>query len=55
MESMGFIFGMAGVSFAIIAWGQIAMLRKEFETIKTQLAETNVKVMELKIKESSND
>jgi len=37
MESMGFIFGMAGISFAMIAWGQIAALKKEFEDLKKKL------------------
>ena len=42
METMGFIFGMAGISFAIIAWGQIAVLRKEFEQLKKKLEDKGV-------------
>ena len=42
MESMGYIFGMAGVTFAIIAWGQIATLRKEFEELKKNLEDSGV-------------
>jgi len=37
METMGYIFGLGGMSFAIIAWGQIAALRKEFETLKKNI------------------
>ena len=37
MENMGFVFGMSGVTFAIIAWGQIAALRKEFEELKQKV------------------
>jgi hypothetical protein len=37
MENMGYIFGISGLSFAIIAWGQIAALRKEFEELKQKL------------------
>ena len=39
MENMAFIFGMSGISFAIIAWGQIAVLRKEFDQLKVKLEE----------------
>ena len=42
MESMGFIFGMSGIPFAIIAWGQIAVLRKEFEDLKKNLKDSGV-------------
>jgi len=34
MEAIGYLFGMTGMFFAIIAWGQIAALRSEFERIK---------------------
>ncbi len=39
---MGFIFGMSGLSFAIIAWGQIASLKKEFEDLKKSLEDSGV-------------
>ncbi len=39
---MGYIFGLAGLSFALIAWGQIAALRKEFESLKQKLEQTGV-------------
>ncbi len=42
METTGFIFGMAGMSFAIIAWGLIARLRKEFEELKKNLEDSGV-------------
>ena len=42
METIGFIFGMAGISFAMIAWGQIAALRKEFEDLKKNLENAGV-------------
>ncbi len=38
METIGFIFGMTGMSFAIIAWGLVGSLRKEFEDLKKNLA-----------------
>ena len=34
---LGFIFGLSGMTFAIIAWGQIASLKKEFEDLKKSL------------------
>lgn len=42
METMGYIFGMAGLSFAIMAWGQIASLKKEFDELKKNLEEKGV-------------
>ena len=42
METMGFIFGMPGISFAIIAWGQIASLKKEFYDLKKKLEDSGV-------------
>ena len=39
---MGFISGMSGLSFAIIAWGQISSLRKEFEDLKRNLEDSGV-------------
>jgi hypothetical protein len=42
METLGFIFGLAGLSFAIIAWGLIATLRKEFEELKKNLEDSGV-------------
>ena len=42
METMGFIFGMTGMSFGIIAWGLIGNLRKEFEDLKKSLQDNDV-------------
>ena len=42
METVGFIFGLSGLSFAIIAWGQISSLRKEFEDLKRNLEDSGV-------------
>ena len=42
METVGFIFGLSGLSFAIIAWGQISSLRKEFEDLKRTLEDSSV-------------
>ena len=42
METMGFIFGLSGMSFAIIAWGLTASLRKEFEDLKKNLEDSGV-------------
>ncbi len=42
MEIMGFIFGMSGMSFAIIALGLTASLRKEFEELKKNLENSGV-------------
>ena len=49
METTGFVFGLmgfclgsTGVSFAIISWGQITSLRKEFESMKKRLEDSGV-------------
>ena len=42
METMGYIFGLAGLSFALMAWEKIAALRKEFESLKQQLEQSGV-------------
>ena len=42
MESLGYIFGLAGLAFAIIAWGKIEGLKKDFEELKKQLEELGV-------------
>ncbi len=42
METMGFIFGMSGMSFAIIALGLTVSLRKEFEELKKNLEDSGV-------------
>ena len=39
---LGFTFGLAGLTFAIIAWGQFASLKKEFEDLKKSLGESGV-------------
>lgn len=42
MGMMGFIFGMSGTSFAIIAWSLVGSLRKEFEDLKKNLEDSGV-------------
>ena len=42
METLGFVFGMTGMSFGIIAWGLVANLRKEFEDLKKSLQDNGV-------------
>ena len=37
MEPKGFVFGMTGVSIAIIAWGLAGGSRKEFVELKKNL------------------
>jgi len=37
MGLMGFIFGLSGLSFGLMAWQQIAGLKKEFEDLKKDL------------------
>ena len=36
------VFGIIGMTFAIIAWGLIANLRKEFEELKKNLKDSGV-------------
>jgi hypothetical protein len=36
------VFGIIGMTFAIIAWGLIAKLRKEFEELKKNLKDSGV-------------
>ena len=42
METIGFVFGLSGLSFALIAWERIAKLRKEFEDMKKNLEASDV-------------
>ena len=42
METMGFIFGLSGMSLAIIALGLVGNLRKEFEDLKKNLEDSGV-------------
>ncbi len=42
METIGFVFGMLGMSLAIIAWGLVGCLRKEFEDLKKNLEDSGV-------------
>lgn len=39
---MGFTLGSAAMTFAIIAWGQIASLKKEVEDLKKSLEDSGV-------------
>ncbi len=36
------VFGFIGVTFAIIAWGQISVLKKELKELKSDLEEKGV-------------
>ena len=40
--TIGVGLGASGLTFAIIAWGQIAELRKEFEALKKSLEDSGV-------------
>ena len=42
MEKIGFVFGLSGLSFALIAWEKIAKLRKEFEDLKKNIEDSGV-------------
>ena len=42
MESMGYIMGSAGFVFALMAFGPITTLRKEFDDLKKQLGDCGV-------------
>lgn len=42
METIGFVFGLSGLSFALIAWERIAKLRKEFEDMKMKIEDSGV-------------
>ena len=42
METIGFVFGLSGLSFALIAWERIAKLRKEFEDLKKNIEDSGV-------------
>ena len=37
METLGFVFGMTGMSFGIISLGLVVNLRSEFEDLKKSL------------------
>ena len=39
---LGFTLGSTGMTFAIIAWGQIASLKKEVEALKQSLEDAGV-------------
>jgi hypothetical protein len=49
MESLGYIFGMTGLSFALMAWEKIRGLRKEFDGLKKELIDTGL----IKVKNES--
>ena len=42
MEVVGMSTGVIGMTFAIIAWGLIGSLRKEFEDLKKNLEDSGV-------------
>ncbi len=42
MEVVGFVFGLSGLSFALIAWERIAKLKKEFEELKSNLEASGI-------------
>ncbi len=37
MAILGFIFGMSGLSFGLMAFGQVSQLKKEVQQLKGQL------------------
>jgi hypothetical protein len=37
METVGFVFGMMGFIFAIIAMSQVSTMQKEIEKLKSQI------------------
>ena len=37
MAIMGFIFGMSGASFGLMAFGQVSQLKKEVQKLKDRL------------------
>ena len=39
---LGFTLGSTGMTFAIIAWAQIASLKKEFDDLKKSLRDSGV-------------
>ena len=42
MESAGFVFGIMGMMFAIIAWSHIGALDKKFEAFKKRIEDSGV-------------
>ena len=42
MEIIGFIFGLSGLSIAIMTRGQIEVLRGEFDSLKKKLEEADI-------------
>ena len=42
METTGFVFGLTGMSFAIIAWGLVFSLRTELQDLKKNLEDSGV-------------
>ena len=42
METIGFVFGLSGLAFALMAWEKIGRLNKEFEELKKNLSDSGV-------------
>ncbi len=42
METVGFVFGMTGFCFALVAMGLVVNLRNEFEALKKNLKDSGV-------------
>ena len=42
METLGFVFGMTGFSFALVVLGLVVNLRNEFEALKKNLKDSGV-------------
>ena len=40
MDVLGFVFGLSAMSFAIIAWNQVASLRQELEDLRKKLKDS---------------
>lgn len=51
MDSLGYIFGMAGLAFALMAWERISGLRKEIDGLKKELIDKGL----IKVKNESEN
>lgn len=42
MEQIGFVFGVSGLAFALIAMEKLSSLRKDFDKMKNDLADSGI-------------
>lgn len=42
MEQIGFIFGVAGLAFALMAMEKLSSLRKDFDKMKNDLVDSGI-------------